>query len=280
MTQWGPNDVASNSVLSIPAQVNLAPTRANANLMYGNTTVDAFVTGEKKTMVHINENEMNTGVFRVSAVSANSAGSGGSFIPGETLTIANTSGAATQDATANITATKVRTVVATAASGTGYANGDLVTCNTGVMSTNAVFTVTTGGANTSIASLALTTNGVFTTNPTLNVSPLASLTGAGTGGTANLTMGIATLAVLNPGMYTTVANSTANAPSGGSGTGATLVLTFTPGVSEGKFAGMTGWALRTEGTGGRAGRIQYECLVAGVGGQSANGTSDDAYLPQ
>jgi hypothetical protein len=147
------------------------------------------------------------------------------------------------------------------------------------MTTNAVFTVTTGGANTSVASLALTTNGVFTTNPTLNTAALATLTGAGTGATANVTMGINTVTVVGAGMYTTAANGTANAPTGGSGTGATLTLTFSAGVPEAKFAGATGWALRTEGSGGRAGRVQYEVLVAGVGGESANGTTDDPYLP-
>jgi hypothetical protein len=281
MSLWGNTDVASNSVLSAPAQVNLAPTRANANLMYGNTTADAFVSGKSVSMVHINNNEMNLAqVFRLASATPNNAGSGASYIPGETLTIANTSGAAQRDSTLTITSTKVRAVVATAGSGTGYANGDTVTCNTGVMTTNAVFTVTTGGANSSIASLALTTNGVFTTNPTLNTSPLATLTGAGSGGTANVSMGLVALALATAGMYTTAPNTTANAPSGGSGTGATLALSFVAGPPEAKFAGMTGWALRTEGSGGRAGRVHYECLVAGVGGESANGTSDDVYLPQ
>lgn len=46
MAQWGKNDVASNSVLWAPSSVNLAPTRTNANLMFGNTTADSFESGE------------------------------------------------------------------------------------------------------------------------------------------------------------------------------------------------------------------------------------------
>lgn len=45
MAQWGTNDVASNSVIWAPTSVKVAPTRAAANLLYGNTTADAYVTG-------------------------------------------------------------------------------------------------------------------------------------------------------------------------------------------------------------------------------------------
>lgn len=44
----------------------------------------------------------------------------------------------------------------------------------------------------------------------------------------------------------------------------------------------TGWVIRTVGSGGRAGRVQYEVLVAGgITGDyvSANTNVDDTYLP-
>jgi hypothetical protein len=40
----------------------------------------------------------------------------------------------------------------------------------------------------------------------------------------------------------------------------------------------TGWVLRTVGSGGRAGRVQYETLVA-MGGNFSTDASDDAILP-
>ncbi len=40
----------------------------------------------------------------------------------------------------------------------------------------------------------------------------------------------------------------------------------------------TGWVLRTTGSGGRAGRVQHEVLVAG--GITTSNTSDDAVFPQ
>ena len=42
-------------------------------------------------------------------------------------------------------------------------------------------------------------------------------------------------------------------------------------------AAHTGWVLRTVGTGGRAGRVQYETLVA-FGGNFTTDASDDAII--
>lgn len=41
----------------------------------------------------------------------------------------------------------------------------------------------------------------------------------------------------------------------------------------------TGWNIRTVGQGGRAGRVFYECLVAGDAAVGSNTTFDDAILP-
>jgi hypothetical protein len=48
--------------------------------------------------------------------------------------------------------------------------------------------------------------------------------------------------------------------------------------SEASAVSHTGWHLRTEGTGGRAGRVFYETLVAG--GISGDADTDDAALPE
>lgn len=57
MAQWGKNDAASNSVVWGPALLNQAPTRANANALYGNTTADAYITGRTDAVVGIDESE-------------------------------------------------------------------------------------------------------------------------------------------------------------------------------------------------------------------------------
>ena len=48
---------------------------------------------------------------------------------------------------------------------------------------------------------------------------------------------------------------------------------------EGNKLTHTGWVLRTEGTGGRAGRVHYETLVA-TGSISSVDVSDDTVLPE
>ncbi len=364
MSQWGKTDDAANSVIWAPAKFNQAPTRVNANLMYGNTTADAFVTNESVAMVHVNDAEMNRVHYKVTAATPNNAGAayvagdvltvantgagdsntiveatlnvqdtevstitlngvgtGGSYVPATQLILAN--GTYSVNASANITTTEVRTVAITTA-GTGYANGDTVRPAGGTQTTNAVFTVTTGAADTIPASLALTNRGVFTDNPTnlttgntvaitgtgtglkvtittriktlgaittgargtFTVNPTATgatttpASGDGTGATVDNTIRIKTLTVNTAGVYTVQTNVTAAALAGGTGTGATAVLTEPEVLSEAKSgSGMTGWAVRRIGTGGRAGRVQYEVLVAGAGGDQANGTSDDPFLP-
>ena len=73
--------------------------------------------------------------------------------------------------------------------------------------------------------------------------------------------------VLTPGVSET----------GHSFTGETATATATVGGGQNKGISHAGWVLRTEGTGGRAGRVQYETLVA-MGSMTSDG-SDDTILP-
>lgn len=279
MAQWGNQDANSNSVLWAPTSVKLAPNTANRNNLYGNTTADAFITGKTVGVFGVDSTEIKIGELYLGAVAANSPGTGGSYAPGEILTITSTGATSTAAATVSVTTTKVRTVAILAGHlGSGYANGDTVTCNSGVMTTNAVFTVTTGASNTSIASLALTTNGVFLTNPVLANTDLLNVVVANTsanGAQAVVTMRINSLSVAAKGDYSVVpTEANNNALSGSaSGTGATAAFTWATGS---KGVTHTGWVLRTVGSGGRAGRVQTETLVAG--GITTDG-SDDTIFP-
>lgn len=60
-------------------------------------------------------------------------------------------------------------------------------------------------------------------------------------------------------------------------TGDTATAVATVGGAQNKGVAHAGWVIRTEGTGGRAGRVQYETLVA-MGSISTDG-SDDTVLP-
>lgn len=79
MAQWGTNDVASNSVIWAPTSVKVAPTRAAANLLYGNTTADAYITGETIGMYGVSAAEVtaNGGSIAHSGWALRTEGSGG-----------------------------------------------------------------------------------------------------------------------------------------------------------------------------------------------------------
>ncbi len=359
MAQWTKTDDAAGSPIWSAQQFGKAPTRTEANLLFGNTTADSYANATIG-MYGVSDAEINDLHFHVLTATANdhgtvdyivgdfllvantlagdgnthveanveiltveantmainSRGDGGSYVAGEILTLAN--GVSTTAMTANIDSTEVRTV-AVNDGGTGYANADTVTVNQdAVMSTDAVFTLTTGVADTIVASLVRTTNGVFTTNPSLltaaNVTVISSsgtgllvdltmmveaitledrgsytteptLTdatvtttpGDGTGAGADVTMRMLGLGITVEGVYTALVNATANPVTGGSGTGAEVALTLSSGHSDGKIAGSPGWVVRTVGTGGRAGRVQAECIVA-IG--DMGGDAEDVVFPE
>ncbi len=361
MALWDKTDQAGDSPLFAPAQFKNTPDRTQANLLFGNSTADAYFTDTTIGMYGVNDTEINQLVYHVlsatpgdhgttsyivgdnlavantlagdgnthvianvsidtveaNAITLNGRGTGGSYVAGEILTLAN--GISTTAMTANIDSTEVRTV-AVNAGGTGYANADTIRVNQeSTQAPNCVFTVTTGAADTIVASLVRTTNGVFTVNPTLlTAANTVFITGTGTGCTVDLTMMVESLSAVETrgsytveptltaatttttpgdgtgatadvtmrmlglsmaveGVYTAVVNATANPVTGGTGTGAELVLSLSNGMSDGKIAGQPGWCIRTVGTGGRAGRVQVECLVA-IGDML--GDAEDTVFPE
>lgn len=276
-------------------------------------TVSNTEAGNGNTIV---ESKVAVSATELASIAINGPGTGGSYVPGQDLTVS--SGVSGVLATANITSTEVRTVDVSVG-GTGYANGDTVGLSDGTQTTNSVFTVTTGAADTTIASLAITNPGEFTTNPTLANSNLTTLTGTGTGGKVNVTTRIKSIALKDRGSFTTnptvtdgattansgtgatvdttvriknlsvnVAgqykgnvspNTTQNALVGGTGTGATGSLTFSQQETEAKHAGGTGWALRKQGAGNRSDRVQYE-ILAFVHNITNDSPTDDTVLPE
>ena len=76
MPLWGSTDAAGNSVISAPALFNKAPTRANANLLYGNTTLNSFVSGEINGVYGVDTTEMKVGTGPVVDGIITFAGSG------------------------------------------------------------------------------------------------------------------------------------------------------------------------------------------------------------
>lgn len=65
MAQWGKTDASSNSVLWSGALVKLAPTAANRNALFANSTADAFIPGQTIGVYGVDAGEVAAGAGAV-----------------------------------------------------------------------------------------------------------------------------------------------------------------------------------------------------------------------
>lgn len=288
MAQWGNTDDAANSVLWATTAVNLTPNTVNQTSLFGNTTVSAFVTGEAVGQFALDTTEIAvSGNAAVAQYVITSGGSG--YGANAAVTVANTSGGAntllanSTVSTTNATRGRVTAVTANVTVG-GYSSAPTVTI--AAPATINIVSNTSGFSNTADTFLITSANSRFQVGDRIYY-------GVPAGNTA------LTPLTGNTYYYVQAANTTAiklaTAPGGAAinltdarddtspethtvvGDTATAVAVLTErGYTKG--AAHTGWVLRTVGTGGRAGRVQYETLVA-MGGNFSSDASDDAILP-
>lgn len=284
MAQWGNTDDAANSVLWATAAVNLPANSTNQAALFGNTTVDAW----NNNGVAMNKavGQFGLGVTEIS-VSGNAAiaqyivvNPGSGYAANAAVSVANSAGGANSTAANSTVATGRVTAVSANLTIAGYNSVPAVTIAApGAQSFNANSAVT----NATDAIAISTANSIF-----LAGDKVTYTVAAGNTALTNLTSGTA--------YYIKTSNSTAvtlaTVPNGDTidltkgltetghsltGETATAVAVLTErGYTDG--AAHTGWVLRTVGEGGRAGRVQYETLVA-FGGDFSNDASDDATLP-
>jgi hypothetical protein len=239
----------------------------NGDALYGNTTIGAFKTDVALGVVGVAANEKQ-GTGNVESLLITSAGSGFTARPTVTVTGANTVQAV---ATAN-GAVVGATITA---AGTGYVEDEILTV-TGGTGTSATLVVSGVDANGNVTSVTVSEDGDYTVLPTLVNNPFTSNTSvAGVGFTANLSIGIGSTNVTTVGQG--YGSDVAVVVGGAGGTDAVVdvQLTGQEGTTKGALAG---WNLRKEGSGGRAGRVTYECLVA-MGSISGDG-DDDSILAE
>lgn len=185
MSQWGNNDEASNSVIWAPTSVKVAPTRAEANTLYGNTTADAYITGTTVGMYAVDDSEMAAGGGKVAHTGwiLRTEGSGGragrvmtevlvaggiasdgsddAVLPDYALRITSQPRANTANTTNNENAT-FRVVGASSPAGATlsyawtYANGDAIATNANVGVTTAANLVINSAVQTTNASFKVT----------------------------------------------------------------------------------------------------------------------------
>lgn len=239
----------------------------NGDALYGSTTVGEFKADVALGVFGVSANEKQ-GTGNVTSLIITSAGSGFTARPTVTVTGANTvqAVAIANGAVVAVTITD---------EGTGYDEDDVLTV-TGGTGTSAEITVSSVDANGNITGVTISTVGDYTVLPTLTDNPFTSNTSvAGEGFTANLSIGIGSTKVTTIGEE--YGTDVAVVVGGAGGTGAVVATQLTG--QEGTTKGINaGWNLRKEGSGGREGRVHYECLVA-MGSITGDGDDDDILAP-
>ncbi len=281
MAQWTKVDEADGSPIWAASQLKQPPTRVAANLLYGNSTADAYTSGQTVGAYGLNKTEINQVHFHIISATPVDFGDD-AYVVGDFLLVANTlagDGNVHVEANLSVVTVEMSTVGVGASGGTGYANGDTVSVDTGTSSVGMVIDVETGAADTIATVLTIGNRGSYTVEPTLSDAATSFIIGSGTGLVVDLTMRMLDLAIVVPGVYTLSPNTTDNPVTGGTGTGGEITLVMSEGDSDGKLAGNPGWILRTVGTGGRAGRVTAECLVA-VSSMEGDTDGDDTILPE
>ena len=279
MAQWGNTDDAANSVLWATALVNLTPNTTNQTALFGNTTVGAFIANEAVGQFGLDSTEIRvSGNAAVQQYIITNAGSG--YAANAAVTVANTAGGAnTQLANSTVATGRVTAVSANVTVG-GYTSAPSVTIAApGAQSFNANSAVT----NATDAIAISTANSIFLAGDRVTYTVAAGNTAL-----TNLVSGTAyfiktsnstavTLTTVPNGDTIDLTKGLTEAGHSLTGETATAVAELTE-VGYTKGAAHTGWVMRTVGTGGRAGRVQYETLVA-FGGNFSTDASDDAILP-
>lgn len=290
MAQWGNTDDAANSVLWATTYVNLPANTTNQTAVFGNTTIGAFNNGGVAMNKAVGQFGLDATEIRVSGNAAvqqyiiTNAGSG--YAANAAVTVANSAGGSnTVAANSTVTAGRVTAVTANVVIA-GYntalgapavtiaapASINIVSNTAGFSNTNDTFIVASANSrfavgdriyyavpagNTAIAPLTANT---FYFVQAANTTTI-KLAAAPNGAAIDLTD---TRNLASPETHTIVGDT------------ATAVSELTE-VGYTKGAAHTGWVLRTVGTGGRAGRVQYETLVA-FGGNFSN-DAEDVILP-
>jgi hypothetical protein len=280
MAQWGNSDAASNASIQWVSQVKKTQNTSNRTDLYGNTSASYF--GNKGAAgffaVDTTEARISAGPLAVARVLT--PGSGYAANAAVTVTATNgggTTGAAnaTANATGRISALNISTA------GSGYKTNPTV-----VIAAPAAITInanTTGVIAATDFILISTANSKFLAGDRVfyGVTTGNTATAGLTGNTfyyvsfANTT-GIV-LSTTNGGANIDLTEARAVASEAGHSIQGETATGFIA-VGGGQNKGVTaGWNLRTAGTGGRAGRVQNECLVA-MRSISTDG-ADDTILP-
>jgi hypothetical protein len=290
MAQWGNTDVAGNSVLWGVTGFFGAPNTTNRSAFYGNTSKGSFVTNQIVGQFGADTTEIGVNKGPVVHITVTNNGSGytsntanGTF----TITLggANTGLALSANAFGVANSTGRIASVSVLNNGNNYITSPTFVlpapATTGFNANSAVTGGTGGGANSTIA---------ISSAPYFIAGDIVTYANSA-GNTAISPLANQTQYYVNFANNTVVALSLTNSSAvadritltkgltetGHSLTGQTAAATVVTGGAKNKGMAHAGWNVRTVGTGGRAGRVQYETLVA-MGTIQGDG-ADDLVLP-
>lgn len=277
---------------------NTLGSRANTDLaMFDNTTMNAFIPGKAVGVFGVSATEIANGTGQLATTLVTFAGSGYPANAAVTITYVNGGSGATINAHANssgrIDALNIQ------ANGSGMIDNPTLTiaAPAPVMFYGNSTSVTVGtSSNTGWITLGTTNTALWANGDQLTYVSATSNTVIG-GLTNNATYYVylqntstVLLSATPGGAFINLSSVGTGAQAGHSLTGQTATGVAT--VSANGTTGIThaGWVVRTEGSGGRAGRVQFETLVAmgSLGAQSApygtpaianNASTDDQVLP-
>lgn len=258
MAQWGNTDDAANSVLWATAAVNLPANTTNQTALFGNTTASAFLNNGvamNKTVGQFGLDSTELAVSNASVVAYETTFAGSGYSANATVTVGG-------NATANGLNTGGRISVLAVLAGNSYTTPPAVTV---AAPTAQAFNANTAVTNATDAIAITTANSIFLANDKVTYTVAAgntALTNLTSGAQYYIKTSNSTAVTLSSSLGGTAIDLTKGlSETGHSLTGETATAAATiSGVAHG--AAHAGWVLRTVGQGGRAGRVQYETLVA------------------
>lgn len=269
MAQWGNTDDAANSVLWATAAVNLPANTTNQAALFGNTTPSAFKNNNvavAKTVGQFGLDVTEIAVSNASVVAYETTFAGSGYSANAVVTV-------TGNATANGLNTGGRLSVLAVLAGNSYTTPPAVTV---AAPTAQAFNANTAVTDLTDAIAIATANSIFLANDKVTYTVAAgntALTNLTSGGQYFIKTSNSTAVTLSATLGGATIDLTKGlTETGHSLTGETATAAATiSGVASG--AAHAGWVLRTVGQGGRAGRVQYETLVA-MGGNLSTDAED------
>lgn len=279
MALWGKNDVASNSMLYVNSQVKQAANSSNQTALFGNTSAWYGKSEGKQVagVFAVDSTEVRVGSGPIAIAKISNPGSGYAANAAVTITVTNGGTSGVVNAHANTSTGKIDALNISTA-GSGYKTNPTIA----IAAPDVI--VFNGNTAVSANAIALTSaNSKFQAGDKVTYAgnTLSTPVGLTDGGTyfvsfANTT--VIKLATKQGGANLTISAAAGDTATAGGATVRGETATGYVAVGGGENKGVTaGWNLRTAGTGGRAGRIQNECLVSmrNITGDA----SDDTILP-